>query len=228
MSEQKRGCGFRRIGGLYLVSDPGQHFNCDGLPLELQECDCCGFKPPFNRKLQLLKPAYIIQAEQNLHLKLKARGAAGEICGCWKDCPTCHPDPKGSYGLMFVRQKSYTPSSFIKEALSMGVSKRIPEIPNWLKLGETWIFLAHLKTPNVCLALLKDNGLHMKEPEMIPAIFYGFKPSRVELVCWKGQLGNDQILSLEKNGITPVFLEDSPENCKRHKNAKNFPWEKMK
>jgi hypothetical protein len=129
---------------------------------------------------------------------------------------------------MFVGQKSYTPSSFIKEALSMGVSKRIPEIPNWLKLGETWIFLAHLKTPNVCLALLKDNGLHMKEPEMIPAIFYGFKPSRVELVCWKGQLGNDQILSLEKNGITPVFLEDSPENCKRHKNAKNFPWEKMK
>ena len=220
MSEVKRGCGYRRIGGLYLVSDPGQHLNCDGLPLELQECDCCGFKPPFNRKLQLLKPAYIIQAEQNLHLKLKARGAAGEICGCWKDCPTCHPDPKGSYGLMFVGQKSYTPSSFIKEAFSMGVSKRIPEIPSWLKLGETWIFLAHLKTPNVCLALLKDNGLHMKEPETIPAIFYGFKPQRVEMPMWKGSLTDAEIVKLEQKGITPILLERTPENIKNHKDAK--------
>jgi hypothetical protein len=214
MSEAKRGCGYRKIGGLYLVSDPGQHLNCDGLPLELQECQCCGFKPPFSRNLQRINAHYIGLLEGKHHMENR------KPCHCWKDCPTCFPDPKGIYGLMFVGQKSYTPSTFIKEAFSLGVSKRIPEIPSWLKLGETWIFLAHLKTPNVCLALLKDNGLHMKEPEMIPAIFYGFKPQRVEMPTWKGDLTDAEIVKLEHKGITPILLERTPESIKNHKDAK--------
>ena len=35
MSERKRGCGYRKIGALYLTGDPGIHLICDGLPLEL-------------------------------------------------------------------------------------------------------------------------------------------------------------------------------------------------
>ena len=241
MSESERGCGYRKIGGLYLVSDPGIHLNCDGLPLPLEPCGCCGFKPPFSRNLQRIQAEYIIQAEKKKH-QPENSDFEEHRCSCPEVCPICYPQAHESrllennvrvydfckpisYGLMFVGSQNYTPESFIKEAINMGVSKRIPEIPSWLKLNETWIFLAHQKTPK---ENLQGNGMHMKEPELAPAIFYGFKPSRVELPCWKAQLSNEQILKLEKRGITPVFLEDSPENRKRHKPANNLPWEKIK
>jgi hypothetical protein len=228
MSEQKRGCGFRKIGGLYLVCDPGFALDCDGLPLELEQCVCCGFKPPFSRNLQKIQALYLLMREVEHHAEHD-----NAKCQCLSQCPICHipahvRHASEIYGLMFVGKQSYTPNSFIKEAFQMGVSKRIPEIPAWLKLRETWILLAHQKVPKVTLEDLKKNELHTKEPEYIQAVFYAFQPQRVELVCWKGQLSNDQILKLEKKGITPVFLEYSPENRKRNKNAKSFPWDLMK
>ncbi|GAI78518.1 unnamed protein product, partial [marine sediment metagenome] len=38
-----------------------------------------------------------------------------------------------------------SPEHFVKEALEMGVSKRIPFIPKELKLDETVVLLAHKK-----------------------------------------------------------------------------------
>jgi len=236
MSEQKRGCGYRKIGGLYLVSDPGFQLECDGLPLELERCECCGFMPPFSRNLQRIHPAYIIQAENKLHKNLMAkqvvnfafeneplesRSKSIKRCQCPPGCPICHPENQEipSFGLMFVGKQSYTPQSFIKEAILQGVSKRIPEIPSWLILGETWIFLAHTKTPKVSLENLKTNGMHLKEPEYMSAIFYGFRAQRIEMPCWKGDLTNEELLKLEKKGITPILLDRTPENLKRHKTA---------
>lgn len=224
MSESERGCGFRQIGGLYLACDPGIQLECDGLPLELQRCECCGFVPPFSRNIQRIHPAYIKQAEMNHHLKLKTRGAAGEVCSCPPGCPICHPEHQEipSFGLMFVGKRSYTPESFIKEAQLMGISKRIPEIPSWLILGETWIFLAHNEVPNISLKQIKGNGFLEKEPKKNRAIFYGFKPQRIEMPVWKGQLSDREILALKKKGITPMLLEPTPENKKRHKHAKEW------
>lgn len=101
------------------------------------------------------------------------------------------------------------------------MSKRISGIPSWLKLGETWVFLAHIKTPNVSLAELKNSGLQMKEAKTMKAIFYGFKPQRIEMPMWKGDLLDADIQKLEEKGITPVLLDKSPETLKRHKAAKN-------
>lgn len=217
MSEQKRGCGFRQIGALYLVSDPGFELLCDGLPLPLEACGCCGFAPPFSRNLQKLHPRYILQAEHKKH-------GIGYSCRCPRICPICYPmngEPR-EMGLMFVGKQSYTPQSFIRETILMGASKRIPEIPSWLKLNETWILLAHLKVPKVSLEQLGENGLHMKEPEYHRAIFYAFKPRRVEMPVWKGDLSDEQIRILEDRGITPVLLEPTPENMKKHKHAKTW------
>lgn len=237
MPEQERGCGFRKIGGIYLVCDAGPALICDGLPLPLEACGCCGFIPPFNRNLQKIQPGYIAQAEEKLHLKnwmsspigfkqLKdpnfKGGEALPGCECPEMCPICNikgQEIQGiQFGLMFVGSE-YTPSSFIKEATQMGISKRIPEIPPWLKLGETWIFLAHCKTPKVSLEELKANSFQLKEPEVGPAIFYGFKPQRVEMPVWKGQLTDERILELEKQGITPIIIDPTEENKKRHKPA---------
>jgi len=230
MSEQKRGCGYRKIGGLYLVCDPGLELHCDGLPLELKACDCCGFVPPFSRNLQRIHAQYISQAEENLHVQKypfragkNGKDEGGEGCYCPESCPICgtialdpDEDTMPVFGLMFVGKQGYTPSTFIKEAFQMGVSKRIPDIPSWLKFNETWILLAHNEVPKVSLEEIKSNGLHTVEPELIQAVFYAFKPSRVEMPVWKGSLTDQQILKLEEQGITPVFLEPTPQNKKRH------------
>ncbi len=221
MSEQKRGCGFRSIFGLYLVTDPGFQLICDGLPLPLEPCGCCGFEPPFSRNLQKIHPDYISQAGQTMHDSELPPEEGGFLnCRCPPICPICHPDRHPVFGLMFVGKQSYTPSSFIREAFTMGVSKRIPEIPSWLKLNETWILLAHLKVPKLSLEEMKANELHSREPEYHRAIFYAFKPQRVEMPVWKGDLTDEQIRKLEEKGITPVLLEPTPESTKKHKFAK--------
>lgn len=234
MSEARRGCGYRKIGGLYLVSDPGPALDCDGLPMPLEPCGCCGFEPAFSRNLQRIQAAYIIQVERKLHLQewKKENFCAHPDpqpehmidCSCPEMCPICHAEGQAaqgiSLGLMFVGAKNYTPESFIKESVQLGISKRIPEIPKWLKLGETWFFLAHLKVPDHKLE--QNGGLLEKEPAYMKAIFYGFKPQRVELVCWKGDLTDTEILKLEEQGITPVLLDRTPENLKKHKAAKDL------
>lgn len=104
----------------------------------------------------------------------------------------------------------------------MGISKRIPEIPSWLKLNNTWILLAHLEVPKVSLKELQAHSLHSREPEFHRAIFYAFKPQRVEMPVWKGDLTDDQIRQLEEKGITPVLLDHTAENIKKHKIAKGW------
>jgi hypothetical protein len=230
MSEARRGCGYRKIGGLYLAADPGLALVCDGLPLPLEPCGCCAFTPPFSRNLQRIQAEYIIQAEEKLHLKrwmatkYDSKPHTGlPDCSCPEMCPMCHSEGQKaqgiSLGLMFVGAKNYTPESFIQESVKMGISKRIPDLPSWLKLGETWVFLAHQKVPNHKLEA--NGGLLEKEPEYMKAIFYGFKPQRVEMPVWKGDLTDQEILKLEEQGITPVLLERTAENLKRHKHAKN-------
>lgn len=223
MSESKRGCGYRKIGGLYLVSNAGYQLICDGLPMELEPCDCCGFVPQFTRGLQRISWKYILQAERNHHIALKARGKAGEICSCPPICPICHSENQElkSYGLMHVGKKFYTAKEFVREAENMGVSKRISDIPRWLILDETWILLAHDEVPKMPLKKLKENGLLEKEPETFRAVFYAFKPQRVEMPVWENEISNEEIQMLEKRGITPVLLENTPENRKRHKRAQN-------
>lgn len=61
----------------------------------------------------------------------------------------------------------------------------------------------------------------MKEPETMKAIFYAFKPQRIEMPVWKDEISTEEILLLEKKGITPVLLDPTPENRKKHGRAKN-------
>lgn len=215
MSESRRGCGYRQIGGLYLICDPGFTLVCDGLPLELEPCGCCGFEPPFSRNLQHLNPQYVIQAELEHH------GKHGGSCSCPVGCPICRADMQPIFGLMFVSKKFYTPHSLIQEAKQLGICKKIPMISRWLIMGETWILLAHNAVPKVSLEELKSGGIYKKEPEKMRAIFYAFKPQRIEMPVWNNEISFEEIQLLEKKGITPVLLDPTPEARKRHGRAKN-------
>ena len=101
------------------------------------------------------------------------------------------------------------------------MSKRIPEIPNWLILGETWILLAHNEVPKISLEKLKSSSLLEKEPETFRAVFYAFKPQRIEMPVWKDQITQEEIQLLAQKGITVVPLDPTPKNKKRHKQANN-------
>lgn len=229
MSESERGCGYRKIGGLYLVSDAGFHLACDGLPLRLEACECCGFIPQLSRNLQRLNPEYIAhtEAKNPKHIvidKFEKYESPRYNCQCPPSCPICHSNNFlfESFGLMQVGKGYYTPESFIKEAISMGVSKRIPEIPSWLKLGETWILLAHREvTEGITLEELSYNGLKSHDGKKIGQIFYAFKPQRIEMPVWKDEISLEEIQILNKRGITVIELDPTPENKKRHKNANN-------
>jgi len=127
------------------------------------------------------------------------------------------------YGLMWVGSQYYTPESFIKEAQTMGVSKRIAKIPKDLKLGETWVLLAHPKVPfNSSI----ENTPLKSEPAYKKAIFYAFIPQRIEMLIWKSEATTEKIRKLEEQGITPIIVDDSdPENVKAHKEDRRVIWE---
>lgn len=206
MSESMRGCGFRSIGGMYLCSSAGKTVYCDALPLPIVPCGCCGYEVPFSRGFQWITKDYLT------HLSKEKHGGKG--CTCNPFCQVCYPHEE-RYGLMWVGNRYYTPESFVDEAVKMGVSKRIPEIPKGLVFGETWVLTAHLKVPDHKIE--PNGGLLTKEPKTMKAVFYAFKPDRVEMPLWKDEVSNEMILKLEKRGITPVLLEKTPENLKRHK-----------
>lgn len=57
--EPKRGCGYRKLGGLYLVGDAAKAaLPCQIMPHALLPCSCCGQTINFSRGYTWIKPAY--------------------------------------------------------------------------------------------------------------------------------------------------------------------------
>ena len=76
---------------------------------------------------------------------LYCHGSGKQLCADSQHCPVCYPTEEMAY-LLGVGEKFYTPESFIVEANTMGVSKRIPpNVPKNLELGKTRVFLCHKK-----------------------------------------------------------------------------------
>jgi len=216
MPEIERGCGFRKVGAIYLVGE-GLSTSCDMLPMKLEPCQCCGFRPSFSRNFQKLNSEYVNQ-RATIHF-------ASEACTCLQakpTCPLCFPLKTDSFGLMFVSSKAYTPENFIKEAKMIGVSKRIPEIPKGIRLNETWILLAYSKYPFHPKTEFEETGLKA-EPKLEPAVFYAFKPARIEMLIWKMDVRPKIIAYLEKKGITPIIIEEGSEGYEQHINKKGYP-----
>jgi len=163
--EAVRGCGYRKVGGLYLCGE-GLSMVCDRLPYELKVCPVCGSGVKFSRGFAWLN-------------WLKYAGGHEEPChDVGNKCPVCHPlTVDQPYGLLWVGESFYTPESFIQEVLQMGVSRRIAAIPKNLKLGETWILFAHIRA---CGEKRDEAG----KVEGIPGVFYAFRPQRLELLIW--------------------------------------------
>lgn len=208
--EPKRGCGYRKVNGLYIVGG-GVGAPCDRLPFALTVCTCCGqgvkqalgwtwidVAKFFNGKHVIVGDGYDNLME------------CGDMNGL---CPLCsHPESMGKAGLLWIGEKFYkTPDAFVKEGVSMGFSRRIRAIPHGFKIGETWVMLAHSKAiPETRRSVA--GGWAGSEDEVIPAkpgIFYAWKPQRIEKIVLESTRGTEEIAALEKRGILPVFVPDN-------------------
>jgi hypothetical protein len=178
--ENARLCGYRKKKGIYLISD-GLAAPCDKLPVPLCACPTCG--------------GGIKQARGFTWIDSKLF----QTKYCSGDCQSCpFNDKDKKWGLLWVGQKFYsTPNAFTHEAKVMGVSKKIGRVPYDLKIGETWIALAH---PH---AIVTVSG---KDIIKQAGIFHAFRPTRIEYVV-TGRETEKDLLALEKRGFTLVNVE---------------------
>lgn len=181
--EGKRGCGFRKVGGLYLVADKLLSVDCHR-EVHLEVCPVCGAGIKPSRGWTWIEP-------------LRLFGVCEEkdkdyMCHKF-NCKICFP-PEGKHGLLWIGRQFYkTPEEFIDEAMRMGVSRRIPTVPRGFKLGETVVYVAHRD------AFGKDRA----------GIIAAFKPQRVEMIITETMAKDEEFMKeLEKRGITPVVVPD--------------------
>ena len=190
--EVVRGCGWRKVGGMYLMSDsPGRE--CGRLPIPCGTCPCCGRGMKQARGWTWVDGDEILRASPECPL----RGEA--------ECETCavHNYARhgiGKVGLIWIGESYYpTVGHFQREIDEVGISRRINNIPRGFSF-ENYVMLAHPK------AILKQPAEMGQEIEHEPGIFMIFKPERIEIVV-SGKESDTEIEGYLKRGLTPVKIE---------------------
>lgn len=184
--EKVRGCGYRKPGGLYLVSGALSRM-CGKLPAPLHVCPVCnqGIKPV--RGFSWINAKAIFSS-----IKCQERLADESCSSC-----VCGDLAAERGGLIWVGEAFYeTSDAFVREAVAQGISRRIPAVPRGFKANETVVYLAHRKV------------LSLKSS---PGIFSAFVPTAIEYVVKETET-EEELNDLEKRGISLVkVIKDAPE-----------------
>lgn len=206
--EARRGCGFRKHGGMYLVGEY-VFVPCDRLPYPLDVCPTCGAGIKVGRGMTKIIPKTLF-------------GNHGNCTEERHNCVMCHPKDDVAY-IMRVGEKFYPePEDFIKEGIAMGFSKRIAQIPKDFEIGKTVIYLAHINACKVkepvavqeAMNILMESQIHLidvPKEKRTTGIFTAFIPQRIEKMYWQkeiDEMSEEELKSLQKRGITPVGLPD--------------------
>ena len=207
MSEAKRGCGYRKIGGLYLMGGSTGRA-CGRFPFPLTICPVCSAGIKQQRGFQWIRPAALF--------------ATLGPCKTGNGCDTCPmtdvgrlADADGRAGLIWVGAGFYpTPADFAREAAEQGVCRRIGAIPTGLKAG-SWVFLAHAKAVPVPVSELsaeeREDLPEGTEVVYRPGVFMAFQVDRIEKCITATEAEDaDAMARLDARGITPVVLDDVP------------------
>lgn len=212
--ESKRGCGYRKVGGTYVVS--GNFWaSCDRLPFPLTVCPCCGegYRP--SRSLREIDPRGML-------------GGKHEPCICKTNCYICNPGKlysyedesldKVSHYLEWIGGNFYKDhSTFISEAQKLGISRRLKNgVPRGVVVGKSVFYLAHRDI----LFTKRSNaakGFTRQLFEKGPGIFMAFVTQRIEHICTQSEF--DLTERYEKDNDI-WFPEDLPNRIKQLSNLK--------
>lgn len=191
-TDSRRGCGWRKPGGLYLVAN-GPSSPCGKFPIPLSICPTCncGIKPT--------RGWTWVDGDALAKQTTCRFGLDFPFSLDYGTCPMSRP--LGRVGLLWVGGAYYkTPADWTNEAVAQGVSRRVKALPKGFVLGETWVFVAHRE------AIQVEPGLGSDTVKFAAGVFHAFKPTAVEYIV-KGDETEEQIAAMEKRGITPVRIE---------------------
>lgn len=212
--EARRGCGFRKVGGLYLVGS-GIGNACDRLPIPLEICPCCGHGIKQTRGWTWVDIAGLVGGDHQVALTAESVAryntlVEGAECECPHACPLCHNVASmGRGGLLWIGTQFYpTIDAFEIEARTLGVSRRITAVPRGFEVGKTWLLFAHAR------GVIKPSG--PLTAAYVPAIFRVWKPERLERIYLESQRDSDAVKADIERGITPVYV---PDNDKDHQGS---------
>ena len=210
--EAKRGCGYRKVGGLYIVMPPIFEWkHCDRLNVELDVCPCCGQGIKQSRAFTWVKPSQFLDGDHKVRMDY---GPPYEetYALCPEDtCPLCRPALMGEKAaLMWVGEKFYpTPAHFMHEMRTIGFSKRVRGVPNDFVFGETWLILAH---PKAIRKVEQKDGDEEPKEYFYPGIFTIIKPTHLEKIVTDDISEEDEQELLDR-GIKPIKVPaDDPDH----------------
>lgn len=200
--EPKRLCGYRTVGSLYLIANPN-FTTCHRLPLPLNvPCSSCGQIPRFNSSISYISPLKIFQPCSTCIQYPDDKAL------CSAECPVCNPQLQGF--LVWVGSLYYTLSSFLAEANTLGISKKIPFIPKFFHPGIPWYF-AHAKA-------MKNPNSSAPPQASRQGIFLSGYFQRFEKLIWKKDANEQTLSDLQNKGIDPIIVPDgNPHHSPRKK-----------
>lgn len=169
--EARRGCGYRKIGGLYMCSG-GLAEPCHRLPIPLEVCPTCHHGIKQTRGWTWVKPDLL-----------------GGNCARFQEshcinCVCCTPELMGERaGLLWIGERFYkTAADFSEEANRLGVSRRITAIPKGFEPG-AFVLLAH---PKAVTKIIETRDPELEGPlfkqEFGAGIFRVFRADRIEKI----------------------------------------------
>lgn len=226
--DQERGCGWRKPGGYYLVND-GPSAACGRLPVKLDICPTCSGGIHFSRGWTWVNGVALLNGS---HCTLSL-----------EECVPClltfqrheNMERLKRCGLLWVGEKFYkTPEDFMSEAKEMGISRRIANVPNDFKVGETLVLFAHISAikedcatclgagmVNIPSKLKLGNDDDPKPGDVVPTIsvkcaeckgvgklyHHGIFSAFIPKAIeyvTTGKETDEELAAMEKRGITPV------------------------
>jgi len=199
-SESKRGCGYRKVGKMYLVGE-WQPTDCDRLPLALSRCKCCGHGIKQARGWTRVNP-FGVWGDHS-----ETRTPISGPCTCDMSCFVCNPPDSDTHGIIWVGKRYYPkPKDFSEEAKRIGISKAVASLPKWFRFGESVVYIAHPEA----IAIERPKMSDMFHPgwERTPGVFLSWRPQRIEKLFWESQRGSKEVERWERRGGTSVFIPD--------------------
>lgn len=235
--EGKRGCGFRKGGGLYLVG-PKEGSPCGKLPIPLEVCPTCGEGFPYSRAPRWVDTMKLKAMKADVDCTLLRFPKSAMDLAVHDTCPMSGNTDTGRGVLLWVGAQHYkTPEEFLMEGAVMGFSRRVKAVPRGFVVGETWVLLAHVNSiERTCEDCSGDGVIRFAEmvensegeevkvegeekcrnckgtgKDYDPGWFAFFRPTAVEYVI-TGDESDEELDALEEKGYELVEVVRKGEN----------------